>query len=68
MQHKLGNADMAMQHGHKGPVILTSFSKIAVLHVVLDWQKIYKTFLEKAFFFIFSAFVLKFFKIGSYER
>jgi hypothetical protein len=23
--------------------------KIALLHVVLDWQKIYKTVLEKAF-------------------
>ncbi len=34
-------------------MILIKFSKIAMLHVVLDWQKIYNTVLEKAFFFIF---------------
>ncbi len=55
-------------------MILTKFLKIALLHVVLDWQKIYKTILEKAFFFIFwcfylfSAFVLINFKIGPSER
>ncbi len=27
-------------------MILTKFSKIAMLHVVLDWQKIYKTIVE----------------------
>ncbi len=31
-----------------GPVILTKFSKIAMLNVVLDWQRIYKTVLDKA--------------------
>jgi hypothetical protein len=55
-------------------VILTKFFKIALLHEVLNWQKIYKTILEKAFFFIFwcfylfSAFVLTNFKIGPSER
>jgi hypothetical protein len=55
-------------------VILTKFLKIALLHVVLDWQNIYKTILEKAFFFIFwyfylfSAFVLINFKIGPSEK
>ncbi len=29
-------------------MILTKFLKIAMLHVVLDWQKIYETVLEKA--------------------
>jgi hypothetical protein len=29
-----------------------------MLHVVLDWQKIYKTVLEKAFFFSFWHFYL----------
>ncbi len=54
----------------EGPVILTKFLKIALLRVVLDWQKIYKTILEKAFFFnlwcyyLFSAFVLINFKIS----
>jgi hypothetical protein len=33
-------------------VILPNFLKIAMLHVVLDWQKIHKTVLEKAVFFI----------------
>jgi hypothetical protein len=55
-------------------VILTKFLKIALLHVVLEWQKIYKTILEKAFilffwcFYLFSAFVLINFKIGPSER
>jgi hypothetical protein len=39
------------------PVILTKFSKTDMLHVVLDWQKINKTVLEKAFFFKFLAFL-----------
>jgi hypothetical protein len=39
-------------------VILTKFLKIAMPHVVLDWQKISKTILEKAFFFIFWCFYL----------
>jgi hypothetical protein len=44
-----------------------------MLHVVLDWQEISKTILEKAFFFIFwrfylfSVFVLINFKIGPSE-
>ncbi len=33
-------------------MILTKFVKIAMLHVVLDWQKIYKTF-EKMHFSLF---------------
>jgi hypothetical protein len=33
-------------------VILTKILKIAMLLAVLDWQKIYKTVLEKAFSFI----------------
>jgi hypothetical protein len=55
-------------------VILTKFSKFAMLHVVLNRQKIYKTILEKAFFFIvwrfylFFVFVLVNFKIGPSER
>jgi hypothetical protein len=55
-------------------VILTKFSKMAMLHVVLNWQKISKTILEKAFFFIvwhfylFLVFVLLNFKIGPSER
>jgi hypothetical protein len=55
-------------------MILTKFLKIALLHVVLEWQKIYKTILEKEFFFIFwcfylfLAFVLINFKIGPSER
>jgi hypothetical protein len=50
------------------------FFKLTMLHVVLDRQKISKTILEKAFFFIlwcfylFSIFVLINFKIGSSER
>jgi hypothetical protein len=32
-------------------VILTNFFIIAMLHVVFNWQKMYKTVLEKAFFF-----------------
>ncbi len=39
-------------------MILTKFSKIVVIHVVLDRQKISKTVLEKAFFFIFWLFYL----------
>ena len=39
-------------------MILTKFLKIAMLRVVLDWQKIYKTVLEKAFFFSFWRFYL----------
>jgi hypothetical protein len=35
-----------------GPVILTKFSKIAMLHVVLDWHTIYETVLQKVFLFI----------------
>jgi hypothetical protein len=31
-----------------------------MLHVVLGWQKIFKTVLEKAFFFIFLRFYLFF--------
>jgi hypothetical protein len=37
-------------------VILTKFLKIAMLHVVLDWQKTYKIVSEKAFFFILWCF------------
>ncbi len=50
------------------------FFKFTMLHVVLDRQKISKTVLEKAFFFIlwcfylFSTFVLINFKIGPSER
>jgi hypothetical protein len=40
----------------KGPVILTKFSKFAMLHVVLDRQKISKTVLDQAFSFIFWHF------------
>jgi hypothetical protein len=32
--------------------------KIAMLHIVLNWQKIYKIILEKKFFFIFWRFYL----------
>jgi hypothetical protein len=39
-------------------VILSKFLKIALLHVVLEWKKIYKTILEKAFFLIFWCFYL----------
>ncbi len=39
-------------------VILTKFSKIAMLHVVLDWQNKNKTVLEKAFFLSFWRFYL----------
>ncbi len=55
-------------------MILTKFLKIALLHVVLEWQKIHKTILEKAFFlifwcfYLFSIFVLINFKIGPSER
>jgi hypothetical protein len=55
-------------------VILTKFLEIALLHVVLEWQKICNTILEKAFFlifwrfYLFSAFVLLNFKIGPSER
>jgi hypothetical protein len=55
-------------------VILTKFLKIALLHVVLDWQKIYKTILLKAFilifwcFYLFLDFVLINFKIGPSAR
>jgi hypothetical protein len=44
-----------------------------MLHVVLDWQKIYKIVLEKAFFFIlwrfylFLVFLLKNLKNGPSE-
>ncbi len=50
-------------------MILTKFSKMTMLHVVLNWQKISKTILEKAFFFIvwhfylFFVFVLINFKV-----
>ncbi len=55
-------------------MIFTKFLKIALLHVGLEWQKIYQTILEKAFFLnfwcfhLFSAFVLINFKIGPAER
>ncbi len=55
-------------------MILTKSLKIALLHVVFEWQKIYKTILEKAFFliflcfYLFSTFVLINFKIGPSER
>ncbi len=39
-------------------MILTKFLKIAMLHVVLDWQKIYMTVLDKALFFSFWHFYL----------
>ncbi len=54
-------------------MILTKFSKIAMLHVVLNRQNISKTILEKAFFFIvwrfylLMVFVLINFKIGPSE-
>ncbi len=38
-------------------MILTKFLKIALLRVVLEWQKIYKTILEKAFFLFFWFFL-----------
>ncbi len=69
---------------HPKPVVIVAiwrinsrvqwFFKLTMLHVVLDRQKISKTILEKAFFFIlwcyylFSTFVLNNFKIGSSER
>jgi hypothetical protein len=43
---------------YSGPVFFTNFLKIAMLQVVLDWQKIYKAVLEKAFFFVFWRFKL----------
>ncbi len=55
-------------------MILTKCLQIALLHVVLDWQKIYKSILEKAFFlifwcfYLFLAFVLINFKIGPSKR
>jgi hypothetical protein len=64
----------AVKGDHYGPVILIKFSKIAMLQVVLNRQKISKTILEKASFFIvwhfylFSVFVLINFKIGPSER
>jgi hypothetical protein len=39
-------------------VILTKFLKTTMLHVVLDWRKIYKIVLEKAFFFTLWRFYL----------
>ncbi len=39
-------------------MILTKFSKMTMLHVVLNRQKISKTILEKAFFLIFWRFYL----------
>jgi hypothetical protein len=36
-------------------VILTKFLKIALLHVVLNWQKIYKTILERHFSLFFGV-------------
>ncbi len=39
-------------------MILTKFLKIAMLRVVLDWQKIYETVLEKALSFRFWRFYL----------
>jgi hypothetical protein len=41
-------------------VILTKISIIAMLHVVLDWQNIYKTVLEKAFSLFFGIFIFFF--------
>jgi hypothetical protein len=55
-------------------VILTKFLKIAMLHVVLNRQRISKTILKKAFFFIvwhvylFSVIVLINFEISPSER
>ncbi len=47
-------------HGYvnQGPVILTKLWKISMLHVVLDWQQIYKTVLKKAFILVFWRFHL----------
>ncbi len=45
-------------YAHWGPVILTNFLKIGKLSVVLGWQKIYMTVLEKAFFFILCVYIL----------
>jgi hypothetical protein len=39
-----------------GPVILSKFSKIAMLHVVLYWHMIYKNVLQKVF--LFSLFLV----------
>jgi hypothetical protein len=39
----------AAQHCLVGPVILTNLFKTAMLHVVLDWQKIFKNVSDKAF-------------------
>jgi hypothetical protein len=36
-------------------VILTKCLKIAMLHVVLYWQKIYKTVLERHFSLVFGV-------------
>ncbi len=38
--------------------MILTFLKIAMLYVVLDWQKISKIVLEKAFFFIVWHFYL----------
>jgi hypothetical protein len=43
---------------HWGPVILITFFKIAMLHVVFDGKKLYKTVLEKTFFFILWRFYI----------
>jgi hypothetical protein len=56
------------------PVIVTTFLKIPVLYVVLDWQEIYKTVIEKAFvfillhFYLFLVLLLKNLKNGPSER
>ncbi len=44
----------------KSRVIFTKFFEIAMLHVVLDWQNIYKIVREKAFIFILCRFYLFF--------
>jgi hypothetical protein len=49
-------------HTEQFPPKNAHFSKIVLiivmLHVVLDWQKVYKSILEKAFFFILCRFYL----------
>jgi hypothetical protein len=72
--HYLHRRHQQLQLSLSGTSRVQWFFKLTMLHVVLDWQKISKTILEKAFFFIlwcfylFSIFVLINFKIGSSER
>jgi hypothetical protein len=56
--HKSKNPPDLNRHGiQQGPVRFTQILKIAMLRVVLDWQKIDKTVSEKVFFFILWHFI-----------